>query len=144
MAGEIPLSGRIDRTTYGSEGRKYVRVVDYKTGSTKFDYGDVENGLGTQLLLYLFALAAEDERVVPAGILYIPALSKTVRVDCGKTREKILEDVKNSVKRSGVLLEDLDVILSMEDIPDGGKARFIPVIVNGRGITAISQGRTSL
>ncbi len=131
---KIPLSGRIDRIDlWESGGKKYIRVVDYKSGSKKFDYGDVEYGLGIQLLLYLFALAAEDPDIIPAGVMYIPALSKTVRVDCAKTREKIAEDAAKASRRTGVLLNDMDVILAMENVPEGGKARFIPVSFSGSG-----------
>jgi ATP-dependent helicase/nuclease subunit B len=65
--------------------------------------------------------------------MYIPALTKTIRVDCAKTREKIAEDVAKAARRTGVLLDDMEVILAMENIPDGGRARFIPVNLSGKG-----------
>ena len=53
-------------------------MVDYKTGRKSFDLTEVWNGLGLQLLLYLFTLEREGsplfgEQPVPAGVLYLPA-----------------------------------------------------------------------
>ena len=51
------LRGFIDRVdTWNFAGNTYYRVVDYKTGRKDFDYCDVFNGVGLQMLLYLFAL----------------------------------------------------------------------------------------
>ena len=73
------LRGFVDRVDlWQNAGVKYVRVVDYKTGKKDFDYCDVFNGVGLQMLLYLFAL--EDQgadvigsSVIPAGVQYFPA-----------------------------------------------------------------------
>ncbi|MBR7165229.1 MAG: PD-(D/E)XK nuclease family protein, partial [Clostridia bacterium] len=55
---KLCLYGTIDRVDryVGKNGREYVRVVDYKTGSQTFCLEDVANGLDLQMLLYLFAL----------------------------------------------------------------------------------------
>ena len=45
---------RVDRFQVGQAN--FFRVVDYKTGKKDFDYCDVFNGVGLQMLLYLFAL----------------------------------------------------------------------------------------
>ena len=51
------LRGLVDRVdTWQSGGNSYYRVVDYKTGTKDFDYCDVFNGVGLQMLLYMFAL----------------------------------------------------------------------------------------
>ena len=50
------LGGYVDRVDqWKADGRNYFRVVDYKTGKKDFDYCDVYNGIGLQMLLYLFA-----------------------------------------------------------------------------------------
>ncbi len=46
------LRGFVDRVDIWKEnGRNYFRVVDYKTGKKDFDYCDVFNGVGLQMLL---------------------------------------------------------------------------------------------
>ncbi|MFR6184375.1 MAG: PD-(D/E)XK nuclease family protein [Lawsonibacter sp.] len=53
----ISVTGFVDRVDgWVHDGRLYLRVVDYKTGKKSFDLTEVWNGLGLQMLLYLFAL----------------------------------------------------------------------------------------
>lgn len=48
------LKGRIDRVDICREqGNVYVRVIDYKSGSTRFDLTSVYYGLQLQLAVYL-------------------------------------------------------------------------------------------
>lgn len=81
------LRGFVDRLDlYEREGQTYVRVVDYKTGRKDFDYCDVLNGLGLQMLLYLFALEDSGRAYLgvspeAAGVLYFPARSPVLPVD---------------------------------------------------------------
>ncbi len=65
------LNGKIDRLDEAvtEDGQKYVRVVDYKTGGTTFDYTKLVNGLQLQLMLYLSA-AVDDGKATPAGGFY--------------------------------------------------------------------------
>lgn len=67
----VLLSGKIDRVDK-SDG--FVRVVDYKTGSTKFDLSSVYYGTQLQLPVYLkTVLAAEQtDSVRPGGMFYFP------------------------------------------------------------------------
>lgn len=49
-----------------------------KTGRKSFDLTEVWHGLGLQMLLYLFTLEEEGDRIfgtrpIPAGVLYLPA-----------------------------------------------------------------------
>ena len=69
--------GRIDRVDVDpSGGDVFVKVIDYKTGSTTFDLNRVYHGLQLQLMIYLdAAIRSEqaeypDRTVVPAGIFY--------------------------------------------------------------------------
>ena len=62
---EARLRGFVDRVDAWCDGfRKFFRVVDYKTGKKDFDYCDVYNGVGLQMLLYLFALERSGENAV--------------------------------------------------------------------------------
>ncbi len=59
------LRGFVDRVDiWISRGGTYYRVVDYKTGKKDFDYCDVFNGVGLQMLLYLFALREDGEELL--------------------------------------------------------------------------------
>lgn len=69
--------GRIDRVDVDPSGEEvFVKVIDYKTGSTSFDLNRVYHGLQLQLMIYLDAAIRSEQdrfpgrRVVPAGIFY--------------------------------------------------------------------------
>ena len=66
------------------DGKLYLRVVDYKTGKKSFDLTEVWNGLGLQMLLYLFTLEDRGAQyygqpVEGAGVLYLPARDAVIR-----------------------------------------------------------------
>ena len=122
------LRGFVDRVDAWFNGHNhYFRVVDYKTGRKDFDYCDVFNGIGLQMLLYLFTLEKQGAELLgndakSAGVLYFPARSSVISVS-GKDDEK--EATKKRAeewKRSGLLLADTDVISAMES--DDGPRRL--------------------
>ena len=55
------------------ENSKYLRVVDYKTGSTTFDIKDAVCGINIQMLLYLFALCDANPEYKPGAVTYCPS-----------------------------------------------------------------------
>lgn len=114
------LRGYVDRVdTWKTQGSTYFRVVDYKTGSKDFDYCDVFNGIGLQMLLYMFALRDSQSNMfsshpVAAGVQYFPAKAPYISVD-GKMDEAEAEKERLSHwKRKGLLLEDKAVLQAME------------------------------
>lgn len=127
----LVLAGKLDRVDIWQDGeRRYIRVVDYKTGDKKFEYTDLKNGLSVQLLIYLFAVVDRIPGSLPAGAMYIPSLGGSAKVPPGASEEKKLEAALDRVRRSGVVLEDEKVLLAMED---SQKPRFIPVGYNKDG-----------
>ena len=114
------LRGFVDRVdAWKQDEQVYYRVVDYKTGKKDFDYCDVFNGLGLQMLLYLFALEDNGGKLlgknpVAAGVQYFPARAPVVATDgrpddieAAVAREKLW-------KRKGLLLADDAVLAAME------------------------------
>lgn len=122
------LRGFVDRVdTWKENGRNYFRVVDYKTGKKDFDYCDVFNGVGLQMLLYLFALEQNGEAVVGskaigAGVQYFPARAPLVTADGRLSDEDAEQARQKEWKRRGLLLNDEDVLQAME--PDGDRMRL--------------------
>ena len=125
---EAVLRGFVDRVdAWKSEGRNYFRVVDYKTGRKDFDYCDVFNGIGLQMLLYLFALEEGAEALLgenpkSAGVQYFPARVPMITAD-GKVTDEEAEALRaKEWKRKGLLLADDDVLHAME--PQDGPGRL--------------------
>ena len=111
------LRGFVDRVDIWKEdGRNYFRVVDYKTGKKDFDYCDVFNGVGLQMLLYLFALE-QGGYGTAAGVQYFPARVPLLNADGKLTEEEAQALRLKEWKRKGLLLKDEDVLDAMD--PDG-------------------------
>ena len=133
----LRLTGLVDRVDqWLHDGKRYLRVVDYKTGKKSFDFADVEDGRGLQMLLYLFALSREGERalgpgeIVPAGVLYVPARTPLVDGERGMTDQEIRRARDGLLRRQGLVLDDPAVLSAMEHA--AGAFRFLPVSA-GRG-----------
>ena len=118
MAAE--LKGFVDRVDLWCDGfRRFVRVVDYKTGKKDFDYCDVFNGVGLQMLLYLFALEQGGEelfggRLTSAGVQYFPARFPYLSEDGRLSPEEAEKEHIKNAKRRGLILRDEDVVEAME------------------------------
>lgn len=118
---EAELRGFVDRVDlWHRSDSTYFRVVDYKTGKKDFDYCDVFNGVGLQMLLYLFALEQAGDSVIPgcrisAGVQYFPARAPYVSVDGSLSDEEAQTARKGLWKRSGLLLSDEDTLRAMDN-----------------------------
>ena len=124
---EAELRGFVDRVDVWNNGyTNYFRVVDYKTGRKDFDYCDVFNGIGLQMLLYLFALEEGEEvlgeNLVPAGVQYFAARSPFVTASGKLSNEQAAAEHGKTLKRKGLILADEAVVNAME--PDGSPKRL--------------------
>lgn len=117
---QAQLEGFVDRVdVWNSGAQNYFRVVDYKTGKKSFDYCDVFNGLGLQMLLYMFALENNGEsllgkRPVPAGVQYFPARIPVISTNGVMNDDEVKAERLKKLKRKGLLLMDDDVLRAME------------------------------
>lgn len=130
------LNGVADRVDgWEHDGKLYLRVVDYKSGTKKFSLADVWYGMGLQMLLYLFTLekngaARYGKEIVPSGVLYVPARDVLVSAKERLSDEAILEEKAKKLRRSGLLLAEDDVLRAMEH---GDEPRYLPIKVNRAG-----------
>lgn len=122
------VRGFVDRVDAWQEsGNNYFRVVDYKTGIKDFDYCDIFNGIGLQMLLYMYALEQGGEEILgswprPVGIQYFPARMPYLNVP-GKLADGIVpKDREETLRRNGLVLADGDVLDAME--PEGSPHRI--------------------
>lgn len=115
------LSGIIDRVdVLEHEGKRLVRIVDYKTGQKELRLDDVLDGLSLQMLLYLFSYCKETDSY-PCGAMYMYAAAPDEQEDkSGNFKEKL----KKSLKRSGIFIDDIDILMKMEH---GGVGTYLPV-----------------
>lgn len=126
--GTLTINGKIDRTDiYKKDGKVYIRVEDYKTGTKKFNLADVCVGFNLQMLLYLYSLTKNcgtrygEGEAVPAGVLYTPIHRPTFNLELG---EDSVNDEKKEFHTNGILIDDMDILTAMEKNLEG---KFIPV-----------------
>ena len=118
------LRGFVDRVDiWKQDTYNYFKVVDYKTGKKDFDYCDIFNGLGLQMLLYLFVLEQAGNSLlgkhsIPAGVQYFPARVPVLSADSEMSDEEIEKARQNHWKRKGLFLLDEDVLHAMDDSDD--------------------------
>lgn len=116
---DAQLRGFVDRVDlWQHAGANYVRVVDYKTGKKDFDYCDVFNGVGLQMLLYLFALEEQGREVtgdtpIPAGVQYFPARVPYVSA-ASSHDESWMKERQKQLVRKGLLLHDEESLAAMD------------------------------
>lgn len=138
----VYFDGMIDRIdVYESDGRKYIRVVDYKSGVKEFNFTDLLYGVNMQMLLYLFALTDTDHKGtfsgnIPAGVLYMPAKDAAPKLSREKSGDDVAEVMKDTYKMKGIVLLNDEVIQAMEK--DCG-SNFIPVKKSRDGYTKASK-----
>lgn len=140
---KMRLKGRIDRIdTLKEDDRLYVKVIDYKSGSTSFQFVNIYYGLQLQLVVYMNAAlemmqkSNPGSKVVPAGIFYYhvkdPMVEAEEAEDEGALREKIFKELK----LNGVISEERAVIDNMDlSLHDAGgvNSSVIPAGVNKDG-----------
>ena len=83
------------------------------------------------MLLYLFALTREGERlfgpgeIVPAGVLYVPARTPLVDGERDMSDRDIQTARDKMLRRQGLVLDEPDVLAAMEHT--SGSYRFLPI-----------------
>ena len=126
--GSIRIRGAVDRVdTFEKDGRRYVRVVDYKSGKKEFLMNDIINGLNLQMFIYLFTLAESQSQYsgISSGVLYMHSARRVISVDKNKTSEVSKEEDKD-FKMRGVVLNDEENEIA-KHMEHDLKGRFIPV-----------------
>lgn len=116
----VQIQGTIDRVDCyeAPDGQKYLRVIDYKTGTKEFRLTDLVNGVNLQLFLYLLCL--EQSRSGPygnaaaAGALYFPAGEVSGTLPREATREDALRLEQGHYQMKGAVLDDEQVLTAME------------------------------
>ncbi|MBR3817385.1 MAG: exodeoxyribonuclease V subunit gamma [Clostridia bacterium] len=127
--GKVDFCGKIDRIDkLDTEGKRYIRVVDYKTGIKDFKLNDAMNGINMQMLLYLVSIWRNGrgfyEGITPAGVLYFPARVDTVRSDRESDEADRMRTRYQNNRMKGLLLDDEAIIRRMDK---KGEGLFLPV-----------------
>lgn len=130
---KMKLKGRIDRIdTCQDEEHVYVKVIDYKSGSRKFDLAALYYGLQLQLVVYM-NVATEIERknhpdkeIVPAALLYYHVSDPLIKVQEDITDEEINQEILKELRTAGIVNQD-EKVVSLLDKNFTDKSMVVPV-----------------
>ncbi|MBQ3528445.1 MAG: PD-(D/E)XK nuclease family protein [Clostridia bacterium] len=139
----LTVRGIVDRVDIlRRDGKVYIRVADYKTGSKSFSLKDVLRGHNIQLLLYLFSLcnmpkdcsyrkelAPGGEDILPAGAVYFSARPGDILSDSFMDDAESEDFALDAISRTGIVLGDLDVISAMDKEISG---KYAPVSIGAK------------
>lgn len=131
---EVLIKGKIDRMDvlempeHENGLETAVRIVDYKTGGDSVDVEHFRSGYKLQLMLYLKA-ATQKQEVKPAGVF----LFKIREIDADADARTVVpgeaaveERMEDAYKLEGIVLDDMDMIDSM-DTEIGGASKVLPI-----------------
>ena len=117
----LDLRGRIDRMdVLEDEDRIYVKIMDYKSGSTSFDLALLYHGLQLQLPVYMDAALRMEKtkhpgkEAVPAGIFYYHIDDPLLERKEGMTEAEIEEGIRKKLRMNGLVNSNLEVIRHMD------------------------------
>ncbi len=129
----MQLRGRIDRVdVMEKDDDLYVKIIDYKSGQTKFSLLSLYHGLQLQLVVYLNAAMElmrrkqEDGGVLPAGIFYYHVDEPVLETEGAVSEEEIWQGVFEKLKLDGIVNDDPEVFGAM-DTGFTDKSDVIPV-----------------
>lgn len=144
QSGSVSLYGIIDRADVcKKDGVIYIKAVDYKSSSKRFDETELSSGIGVQLPIYLMSLCrakspeylrrlgyTEGDRIVPAGMLWCKMTPGIDEFHYEPGSAEAEAHAERGMQRTGVVLADdkvfealggeCSVYLPMKPEKDGG------------------------
>lgn len=127
------LTGRIDRIdTYEDEDKIYVKVIDFKSGTKKFDLAAFYYGLQLQLVVYMnTAVQIEkrshpDKEVKPAALLYYHITDPLIKIQENTEAEEVEAMLQKELRMNGLVGENEEIV-SLLDREFQDKSDVIPV-----------------
>lgn len=130
---KMRLRGRIDRVDLMRSGADtYVKIIDYKSGQTKFSLLSMYHGLQLQLVVYLNAAIElmkkrpNSGELLPAGIFYYHVDEPVVETEGIVSEEQIWQSVFEKLRLDGIVNADPEVYGAMDETFES-KSDVIPV-----------------
>lgn len=143
---KLLLTGKIDRVDIANwEDRILLKIIDYKTGSTKWETDLAFYGKQLQLILYLSAMkeflqATNQKEIVPAAFFYMRLDDPMIDVNgiLGEMPDEALQqfveqELVKTLRPSGVVQANVNII-KMLDKGIEEKSSIIPVTLKNGSI----------
>ena len=141
----LTLTGFVDRVdTLEADGEEYIKIIDYKSGNTKFSIEDARKGIQLQLMIYMNVLAAM-RNAKPGGIFYFPIDDPILSTDVALNDEVLEAGLLKQYKMSGIALAEEATITGLDkNLGPGVSSNVVPVAINKDGRYKKSARPTAL
>ena len=142
---KLNLSGYVDRVDALSvNGEEYLKIIDYKSGNTKFNIDEVRLGVQLQLMIYMNVLTAMRD-AKPGGVFYFPLDDPLLSTDILLSDKLREAGLLKQFKMSGIALaEDATITGLDKTLGPGTGSDVIPVAINKDGRFKKSSQPTTL
>lgn len=146
---QVLLEGRIDRIDVLDEGNsRYVKIIDYKSGSRPYHIGDIFSGLQMQLMVYMDAVLEQsshfkqfqegtpEAKIYPAGLFYFRIDDPLVSGE-EMTPEAIEKKIAEALKLDGLVVGGVEMAMKMDvSLEEENKSDVIPFSLKADGSPA--------
>ncbi|WP_370519519.1 helicase-exonuclease AddAB subunit AddB [Listeria sp. PSOL-1] len=146
---ELLLQGRIDRIDQAeSEGRAFLRIIDYKSSAHDLSLPAVYYGISLQMLTYLDVVTTNAEKLVgktaePAGVLYFHMHNQRINASLPLTDQELQNELQKSYRMKGLILSDpVSVNLMDETLENGKSSLVVPAELKKDGLLS-SRSKTA-
>ena len=143
------LDGRIDRMdTYEYENKIAIKVIDYKSGNTKFDLIRVYHGLQLQLVVYMDAAMEllqgqhKTKEMIPGGIFYYHIDEPVLESEEELSQEEAESALLLALRPDGLVNESEEVYRGMDQDFEG-KSKVIPVEIKKNGELSTARSKVA-
>jgi len=143
------LEGRIDRLdTFEDENKISIKVIDYKSGNTKFDLIRVYRGLQLQLVVYMDAAMEmlrgqhPKKEILPGGILYYHIDDPVLESDTPLSDEEAEQALLFALRPDGLVNSGEEIYRAMDQNFEG-KSQMIPVEIKKNGEISTARSKVA-
>ena len=146
--GTAMLVGKIDRVDLcREEGKTYVKIVDYKSGSKDFNELLFQAGVQLQTTVYLseaikkLQLQNPGASILPGAMLYFRMQDPYLEI--GKETEEEIQKLRNiKIRPTGVVSGQDQTLLHLEKERVDGKSEILPVTYKGGSLASERENKS--
>ena len=146
---QLKLRGRIDRVdTCEDAEHVYVKVIDYKSGTTSFQLLALYHGLQLQLVVYMDAAMEmlrgqhPKKEILPGGILYYHIDDPVLESDTPLSDEEAEQALLFALRPDGLVNSGEEIYRAMDQNFEG-KSQMIPVEIKKNGEISAARSKVA-
>ena len=130
----LNLTGFVDRVdTLKLDGEEYVKIIDYKSGNSKFNIEEARRGIQLQLMIYMNAITSA-RNAKPGGMFYFPISDPLLETNILLDDKQRAAGLLKEFKMSGIALAEENTLAAFDKtLEPGASSPVIPVALNKDG-----------